>query len=604
VSPEPGWYPDPFDPSRDRWWNGASWTEDTQAGPQTPDPYEQARQTPEPQDGDYVSDLFDDQPYLPTYEALAEMEDDSLEPAGHMGVAPNEMGWDGSHETRGASRWKLVGVVGLALALLVGAGVAAAYFFLNGRGPQPEDLLPGDTAFMARVDFDPSLEQKANAVRLLSRLPNSGISEGTESPQDVLIDQSGQDPVFIDDAKKWIGSRFSVAVVPHNGTYAPIVVASMRDEASLDAFMSTHVPGALYAVKDGYAIISNSQSALEVVLSTQEPLSAQEDFVNSRDALGIDPLALVWLDLAQVRGLQEASSGLTASLGGLAVEPLPVFQDVDARYATSVVARLLDSPPDVSGVALLGLSAEPDALRSVVVTQGIKVGDAPALNLSAASDGLSGLPSRTLGAISVANLSGILRDFIGWTKGAQPDAYAQIVDTLAGIGISEDTLYGGLGDQISLVFLPGKSEDARPIAAIAIRNSALTLGEVEEVAENILAYAASPTGSAEGKLTADLSAVTIGEYTYLFASVDEVDFGNATANWAPLGDAPDFQSVFPDGSGGFFAGYVAPEGLSLLSGATTGESSGLNALRAVGLTVTVEEGSPGDSRTELMLSFR
>lgn len=584
MSPEPGWYPDPFDPARDRWWNGVAWTEDTQAGPQTPDPYEQARQTAAPEDGDYVAYLEDERPALPQYDDLAALEDQSLTSTTTV-LAEDSDSWAYEEAgTRRTPRWKLFAAVGLVLTLLVGAGAAAAMFFLNGRGPQPEDILPGNTAFMARVDFDPSLGQKANAVRLLSKFPDSGVSADTENPQDVLIDQSGQTPAFVNDAKAWIGARFAFALIPFGTAYAPAVIASVRDTAALDNFMTQHVPGAFYAVKDGYAVISNSQGAVESILAAEDVLARQEAFQDAKANLGVDPIGLLWADLSQARKIQESTDGLASTLGG-----------VGNPFGSSIPSGPWSSRTDIAGSAMLGLTAEPDALRTVLVSRGVTISETPSLNLSTSSDGLSALPSSALGALTIANLSGIVRDGLSWASSAQPEVYEQYQSFLAEASISEETLYQALGQQLSVVALPGAGSEDAPAVVVAVKNSSLSADEMTSVIERIA------SGLVGSQTSPEVAVEVIGEYTYIIPETSAEAFTSAKSQ-PSLGENEDFQSAFPTGSTGFLSGYVSSEGLSRL--ASTNQDSGVENLRAVGFTVSVEDGSPGNSRTEFVFAFR
>jgi len=120
----------------------------------------------------------------------------------------------------GRRRLLVVGAAAAALVLIVGGGVLA-FQVLSGGGPQPADAIPDDAIAYARIDLDPSAEQKVNAVRLLRSVPEfeeeTGITSETDDLrrrlfEEALADSEGCSEVDYDnDIAPWIGDRAGAA---------------------------------------------------------------------------------------------------------------------------------------------------------------------------------------------------------------------------------------------------------------------------------------------------------------------------------------------------------------------------------------------------------
>lgn len=569
VSVEPGWYPDPFDPSQDRWWNGQAWTENTQAGPQSPDPYATARQQETPADGDYIATLSDDGTDLPDYEVLASVEEGAIHESHD---APFEVGEDVKPRSRRRLA-KILGFGGLVVALLAISGIAAAYFLFGGRGPQPEDILPADTAFMVRVDLDPSLDQKAKVGRLISSLPEGALPSGSQDPKAALLDVLfPDDPAAKNDALAWLGPRVGLGALASGSEVTPVLVASVSDEQALDAFMSKHAAEFFYAVHDGYAVIANAESVVARVTASEEHLSANSSFAQNFEALQISPLAVAYADLPAI---SQAANSLADSAGFL-----PVEVDTDA-----------------TGTTMLGIAAEADSLRIVAVTNGVSTQDTPSVDLSVSGDGLSSLPATTLGAVSVANLSGIVAGLIEEYGGPDSDEIASVDDALSQIGVSLQEVVDALGAQTTLAVFPREGESAASaFPVLAIQGPE---GEAKDIQRTLQALldGVSPAGlgsSEEGLAFTEVDGVVYvhpKEYSETVAALLE--------DSSVLGQAEGFAAVFPAGANGFISAYVSDSAI-----AEAVEQSGeerLSIIRGVGLTVTVTPGAPGNSRTEVTL---
>lgn len=588
MNPEPGWYPDPFDPSQDRWWNGVAWTENTQAGPQTPDPYAEARATPTPDGGDYVAGLVDDGSDLPDYEVMASVEEGAkgglYEPdaAGQASDMASEWGEEYPDGVTGPKRsrsplLKIALIAGLLVVLLGGIGTAAVLFLFGGKGAQVEDILPANTAFMARIDLDPSLEQKVNVIRLLSRFPDLSVTpEDGREPQDALLDAIAENgdaeaSSILKGAKNWVGSRFGVGLVPVGASdYSPVAVVAVKDSDALDSFMAKEASEYYYTVRDGYAIISDSEKALEQVISSETSLSNDAKYTSARSRLALDAIGLLWVDASQLKNLRNFTQQNSAAL------PLPVNDDIGA-----------------AGSILLGFAAEPDALRIAAVTESLIFSDVPSIDLSTDSDGIASLPVGTSAAFSLGTPNVIIRDLISYLEKTSPESLQQLDDILGEAGTNREGLISLLGTHLTVASF---SDGDSPLLALVIKDQGLSPKEIRKIFSSLSGLYGFDSDS-------DVSIIEAGGNSYLVPAQHE-DRLNAILQESPsnLSETAAFQRAFPSGSQGLLAIFASEEFYTDLS-----ETSGndfLTNLLSVGLTVRVDPESAGNSRTEIVIAFR
>nr|WP_257908767.1 hypothetical protein [Janibacter limosus] len=72
-----------------------------------------------------------------------------------------------------ALKWGAFGAAGLLTVGLLGGGALFAFSKVNGGGPQPESALPGTAVAFAKVDLDPSADQKLDAFRFARKFPGA-----------------------------------------------------------------------------------------------------------------------------------------------------------------------------------------------------------------------------------------------------------------------------------------------------------------------------------------------------------------------------------------------------------------------------------------------
>jgi hypothetical protein len=320
------------------------------------------------------------------------------------------------------------------VALIAGGGFAA-YSTLSGGGEQPADAIPSTAIGYARVDLDPSADQKINMVRLLRRVPEFEKETGITSDTDDLrkrvfeefVEGEGCSELDYDaDIAPWIGERAGMAAIPADKGSEPdgLLALQVTDEdaartgieelqACADESDKDEMDTSGLAFVGDYALIAETQELADGFATDagDEALADSDAFSADMEALGGEGLASFWLDVdAVMETVGDDNPEATEALQGLGYEDLGTFSA--ALRAESDAMELVmaghgdlsnftgDTAP-VTDVALL-----PDStLAAIGFTGG---GDA----ITALWDRLEGVPDSDLGdAIGPGGLEGLADQF-------------------------------------------------------------------------------------------------------------------------------------------------------------------------------------------------
>jgi hypothetical protein len=220
--------------------------------------------------------MSDDQPTEPTrpIEPMQPTEFETLGPEG---------------PSAGSRRTAIIAAAAVVVVAVLGGGAYAAYSFLNGGGPQPEDVLPASTVAVVSVDLDPSAGQKIAAIKSIRRFPTLKKSLGLEADDDLreyifdkIIDEGDcKNLTFDKDIKPWLGKRAAFAGVDlGDDTPAPALALQISDpdkaKAGFEAVVKCGDPqGFAFVVGDDYLIASDTtRHAQEILdLGKKHPLA-------------------------------------------------------------------------------------------------------------------------------------------------------------------------------------------------------------------------------------------------------------------------------------------------------------------------------------------
>ena len=193
-----------------------------------------------------------------------------------------------------------------ATVVVIGGGLTAGYQLLGGSGDRPERHLPATTIAIATIDLDPGLGQKVDAVRFLSKFPNSSFSESEDPRKSVwtsITKDQGEVPTWTE-VEAWLGNQAVAAVVPSAADPAKpaaVVVVAVSDEAAARTSLAK-VKDLGVAVGDGWAYLSENAAQSDAVLAgaRAKPLSDDATFNDDLDAIGERGITTAWLDGGKV----------------------------------------------------------------------------------------------------------------------------------------------------------------------------------------------------------------------------------------------------------------------------------------------------------------
>ena len=170
----------------------------------------------------------------------------------------------------GARRSRRLGVAATVTGVLVlgGAGLAVAAY-LDGSGPQPQDVLPADTLGFVSLDLDPSLGQKAALMSLLGKFPGLETEQNGDLRAellDQLVDASETGLNYATDVQPWAGDRMAVALVPVEESdegLAPVVALAVTDGGLMaDSLTSAQEDSDFgFAVRGDYVLLTGQPGA-------------------------------------------------------------------------------------------------------------------------------------------------------------------------------------------------------------------------------------------------------------------------------------------------------------------------------------------------------
>lgn len=234
-------------------------------------------------------------------------------------------------DTRTSKRGLALGGGALALALVAAGGLYVASQAGGGGGDQPEQLVPASAFAFAKVDLDPSADQKVAINEFASKFPK-GPKTTAADPIDGLLTGMFKDAdpgtcTYATDIKPWLGKRVGIAAIRGaTGKTQPLILIQVKDVAKAKAAAAKITSGACaakagtnkamasadnelkgFTIKDGFAAMSTTQADVDAALAAakSKSLKGSGTFSADIDKLGANQVVVVWADLA--RSFEEAS---------------------------------------------------------------------------------------------------------------------------------------------------------------------------------------------------------------------------------------------------------------------------------------------------------
>lgn len=167
----------------------------------------------------------------------------------------------------------------VAVAAIVGGG-AWAWHAWSAQGPQPAEVLPGNTLAYVAVDLDPPGRQKVAAYDALRKFPTLKKQLHLGSTDDLrrslvedVVSEDGCELDF-DEIEKWAGDRAALAVVPHDEP-TPVVVLQVSDDDAARTGLEKIGKACAdddfgFTLRDGWAVVAETEAIAEQVRSDAE----------------------------------------------------------------------------------------------------------------------------------------------------------------------------------------------------------------------------------------------------------------------------------------------------------------------------------------------
>lgn len=468
-----------------------------------------------------------------------------------------------AHAPRRRAGTATIAAIGVSAALVMGTGAFAAAS-LSGGGPQPEDVLPAGAIAFAKLDLDPSAEQKQRVFGLTKRFPSAAkeIRSADSLREDLLrvaLEDSGLD--YDEDVAPWVGDRVGVVALPSGGEEPDVLAAVAHTDATAAREALTRAAedeDLAFVVLDDYALIGDDQAVVDAAAEADEHLADDEGFTEAVDALEGDQVALAWADIARV------------------------WDALPAQVRDQAVTQ---EGLDPSGRVVVGVHALDDAVEVVGRTLDVSSGLADEPTVSAATgSGLAGrMPAKAVAALSLAGLGVAVEQgydaFLEGLADLAPNLEAQAEEL--GLDLPED-LTTVLGDEAAVAAW-GDLEAPE----VLVRTRAADPAAARDVIADVLEATGSGQDADEVVRVLDdgVAAGTPG-------GLDAVD-------GATLSDRGEFTDAVPDAEGAAFVLWVSLQDALGLAGVDEPDAE---PLEAVGVTVSGDDGA--DVRFRIRVTLR
>jgi len=321
----------------------------------------------------------------------------------------------------GSRRALIITVVAALVVGVLGAGAWAAYSFLSGAGPRPEEALPASTVAVASIDLDPSAGQKIAAIKTIRKFPSLKKSLGLKADDDLrkfIFDKATESGDcsglnFDKNVKPWIGKRAAFGAVDlGEDDPAPVIALQVtdRDKARTGFRRIAECAGAgedfKWAIGEDYLIASDSQQHADKILSdgVKKPLADDPAYQRWHDEVGDAGVINFYVSKRATKYLSDALDGLGSDLFGGSADSSAADggsaysgEDLSGFSAPRRLARTDDPDP------LAGIRDQLDKFQGLAGTVRFAGGG---MEVAFAGGGLSGVaPKQTVGK-QVAELPG------------------------------------------------------------------------------------------------------------------------------------------------------------------------------------------------------
>jgi hypothetical protein len=224
-------------------------------------------------------------------------------------------------------------VASVVAVILVAGGGFAAWRFLSGGGPRPDEVLPDSTFAVVSIDLDPSGGQKIEAIKTLRKFPSFREHTGVRPDSDIIkaiwddtLGDECKDIDYAKDIKPWIGQRAAFGGVElDKGKPLPVVALQIGDKAAATKGFTKLAACAKhsgeddfgYHVGDDYALISDSTAHADAISAAgkSSPLSKDASYQKWTEAAGGPGILNAYASPHSGQLIKESFSGEVGAAG-------------------------------------------------------------------------------------------------------------------------------------------------------------------------------------------------------------------------------------------------------------------------------------------------
>lgn len=494
-----------------------------------------------------------------------------------------------------------IGAVTAFVVLAVG-GVAAASM-VNGGGPQPEDVLPGNVLAFTKLDLNPSAGQKLAVFQVARKFPTI---KGRVGSEDTSIKESTFGSIFTGkgtaglgldykkDVEPWLGDRIGLGVFPDvDGDKVPEAGAAIAvtDEkaakVALDKIIAkitrsrkgqsneSRAPGSGsstlagnggYAFTDGYVVFSNTTAHAAAIVKAGKASSIATKSLYAQDVktLGGDQIGVAWMDLAAIYKAIPKDL-LTKTKGPLSgLQALPGFKEAA-------------NPSKMSGRLIMGLHADSSFIevtgRAIALKGTGSSVKTPQSSPKVTTGLISTMPANAFGGVAVSGLGAAAGSmYTALTTSGDPMGIKSMLNPMGITSAAQvETL---LGTETGVVVAGTKDHPE-----LMLRTNSNDVPTALAMARKVLDVNGGPSTGVSIRKLAEPDGIGVAFGGTMSTAI-------ASPSYAKLGDSTLFRQVVPDASKASLAEYLdLTRIVPLATGTNPADTAAWKPLQALGLTV-------------------
>jgi hypothetical protein len=269
------------------------------------------------------------------------------------------------------------------VAVVVGGGVALAFFMMRGSPERLADTVPSQADVFVTIYLDPSAGQKVNLLGLARQFPDLGKGQDLGGRvNDVLDEALAESGLTHDDVRPWLGSEIGLSVeVGDDGTpHAAFLVATTDPEASQAALeklgdraprvhdydgvqvsVSTDGVGAFAIVGDVVVLATDETTvrrAIDAAHGTTPDIGSSQIYMDTVAGLPQGKLGMAFVNVAGLVDRFGSETAASAAIGAGGLSGLDAIESVGISVSAETDGLALDMTTNYDSTKLSAAQRE------------------------------------------------------------------------------------------------------------------------------------------------------------------------------------------------------------------------------------------------------